>query len=65
MSSAARKNPTMRAWAIDAYGSPNRMQLMELPVPEPKSGDVLIYMHGAEVGDCSGHDQEIILREFA
>lgn len=51
MSSTRRTTPTMRAWAIDAYGSPNRMRLMELPVPEPKSGDVLIHMQGAEVGD--------------
>jgi NADPH:quinone reductase-like Zn-dependent oxidoreductase len=40
---------TMRAWAITAYGEP--MRLMELPVPTPGSDDLLIRMHGAEVGD--------------
>jgi NADPH:quinone reductase-like Zn-dependent oxidoreductase len=39
----------MRAWAIDAYGEP--MRVMELPVPTPGPNDVLIRMHGAEVGD--------------
>lgn len=42
---------TMRAWAIDGYGGPERLKLMELPVPEPQPGDILIRMHGAEVGD--------------
>jgi NADPH:quinone reductase-like Zn-dependent oxidoreductase len=39
----------MRAWAIDAYGSMER--IAELPVPEPGPHDVLIRMFGAEVGD--------------
>ena len=42
---------TMRAWAIDAYGGPERMQLMQLPVPEVGPGDVRIRMYAAEVGD--------------
>jgi NADPH:quinone reductase-like Zn-dependent oxidoreductase len=41
----------MRAWAINAYGGPERLRLMEIPVPEPRSREVLIRMHGAEVGD--------------
>jgi NADPH:quinone reductase-like Zn-dependent oxidoreductase len=43
--------PTMRAWAIDAYGGPEQLKLRELPVPVPGPRDVLIRMHGAEVGD--------------
>jgi NADPH:quinone reductase-like Zn-dependent oxidoreductase len=39
----------MRAWAISAYGDPPT--LMKVPVPHLKPGDVLIRMHGAEVGD--------------
>lgn len=42
---------TMHAWAIDRYGSPKRMRFVEFPVPVPKDRDVLIRMHGAEVGD--------------
>jgi NADPH2:quinone reductase len=45
----AVKKTTMRAWAIGGYGDP--MQLMDLPVPEPGPNDILIRMHGAEVGD--------------
>ncbi len=45
----ATQNKMMRAWAIRAYGEP--LELMELPVPEPAVGDVLIRMRGAEVGD--------------
>lgn len=40
---------TMLAWAINDYGEP--MQLMDLPVPLFGPDDVLIRMHGAEVGD--------------
>jgi NADPH:quinone reductase-like Zn-dependent oxidoreductase len=40
---------TMRAWAINRYGDP--MELMELPIPIPGPGDVLMKMQGAEVGD--------------
>lgn len=51
MSNTGTTKTTMRAWAIDAYGGPERMLLVELPVPEPQPRDVLIRMHGAEVGD--------------
>jgi NADPH:quinone reductase-like Zn-dependent oxidoreductase len=40
---------TMRAWAIEGYGEP--MRLMDLPIPTPGPNDVLMVMHGAEVGD--------------
>jgi NADPH:quinone reductase-like Zn-dependent oxidoreductase len=40
---------TMRGWAIKRYGAP--MELMDLPIPTPGPGDVLIKMTGAEVGD--------------
>jgi NADPH:quinone reductase-like Zn-dependent oxidoreductase len=43
---------TMRAWAIEAYGGPEQLKLMELPVPQLRTDDdVLMRMHGAEVGD--------------
>jgi NADPH:quinone reductase-like Zn-dependent oxidoreductase len=45
------KKKTMLAWAIEGYGGPEKMQLMKLPIPTPNSHDVLIEMHGAEVGD--------------
>ena len=51
MSKRGTRKATMRTWAINAYGGPERMQLMELPVPEPGPGDMLIRMAGAEVGD--------------
>jgi NADPH:quinone reductase-like Zn-dependent oxidoreductase len=51
MSTTKTNNKTMRAWAIDAYGGPQRLRLAELPVPKPGPADVLIHMHGAEIGD--------------
>jgi NADPH2:quinone reductase len=51
MMASQTKQGTMRAWAIPAYGGPERMQLMELPVPRVGAGDVLIRVCGAEVGD--------------
>ena len=51
MSKRGTRKATMRAWAINAYGGPERMQIMELPMPEPGPDDVLIRMAGAEVGD--------------
>ncbi|MDB5755509.1 MAG: NADP-dependent oxidoreductase [Massilia sp.] len=41
---------TMRGWAIGGYGDPMRL-MDDLPVPKPGPRDVLIRMHGAEVGD--------------
>jgi NADPH:quinone reductase len=58
MSQRGTRKATMRAWAINAYGSPGRMQLLELPMPEPGPDDVLIRMAGAEVGDW-----DIMVRE--
>jgi NADPH:quinone reductase-like Zn-dependent oxidoreductase len=49
---------TMRAWAIDGYGGPERLRLTNLPVPTPGPGDVLMRMRGAEVGDW-----DILVRE--
>jgi NADPH:quinone reductase len=48
---APRSNETMRAWAIEAYGGPEQLKLMELPLPRPRGGDMLIRMRGAEIGD--------------
>jgi NADPH2:quinone reductase len=39
----------MRAWAIDSYGAPMRLQ--DLPMPQAGPDDVVIRMRGAEVGD--------------
>src|SRR2546421_8510665 len=39
----------MRAIAIDAYGGSERLQLMELPIPEVGSDDVLIRVRAAGV----------------
>jgi NADPH:quinone reductase-like Zn-dependent oxidoreductase len=41
--------PMMRAWAITAYGEDPLLR--KLPVPAPEGADILIRMHGAEVGD--------------
>jgi NADPH:quinone reductase-like Zn-dependent oxidoreductase len=41
--------PMMRAWAITAYGEDPI--LGKLPVPALEGADILIRMHGAEVGD--------------
>ncbi|MGZ5598658.1 MAG: NADP-dependent oxidoreductase [Usitatibacter sp.] len=41
--------PMMRAWAITAYGE--NPLLRKLPVPALEGADILIRMHGAEVGD--------------
>ena len=58
MSETMERTRTMRAWAIDAYGGPERLRLRELPVPEPKSRDVLVRMQSAEIGDW-----DILVRE--
>ena len=42
-------SPMMRAWAVMAYGE--NPILAKLPVPAVKGADILIRMHGAEVGD--------------
>ena len=39
----------MRAWVINAYGE--EPALRKVPVPVPKGAEILIRMHGAEVGD--------------
>ena len=49
MSKARTTKERMLAWAVEAYGEP--IQLMKIPVPETEPHDVLIRMHGAEVGD--------------
>lgn len=41
----------MQAWAIEEHGGPDKLRIMELPIPEIRGGDVLIRMRGAEVGD--------------
>src|SRR5512142_3386521 len=58
MSKTETARATMRAWAIDGYGGPERMRFRKLPVPEPGPRDVLIRMSGAEVGDW-----DILVRE--
>lgn len=48
----------MGAWAIEGFGDPlkgrSRLALERLPVPKVEPGDVLIRMHGAEIGDWDG-----------
>jgi len=39
----------MRAIAIDAYGGSERLQMMELPIPEVGPNDVLIRVRAAGV----------------
>lgn len=56
--SAGEEARTMRAWAIEAYGGPEQMRIMELPVPVPSAHEVLIRMAGAEIGDW-----DILVRE--
>ncbi len=58
MSETETARATMRAWAIDGYGGPERMRFTRLPVPEPGLRDVLIRMSSAEVGDW-----DILVRE--
>jgi NADPH:quinone reductase len=41
---------TMRAAAIDRFGSPGVLRVRELPVPEIDAGEVLIAVHTAGVG---------------
>jgi NADPH2:quinone reductase len=41
---------TMRAAALERFGPPEVLTLMELPVPVPEAGEVLIAVHTAAVG---------------
>lgn len=50
MSDTASIPRTMRGWAIRAYGEPMVLR-DDLPVPSPGPHDILMQMHGAEVGD--------------
>lgn len=49
------KHKQMRGWAIERFGDPTRdpslVSLEDLPMPECGRHDVLIRMHGAEIGD--------------
>jgi NADPH:quinone reductase-like Zn-dependent oxidoreductase len=49
------KQKQMRGWAVERFGDPSRddslISLEELPMPECDRHDVLIRMHGAEIGD--------------
>jgi NADPH:quinone reductase-like Zn-dependent oxidoreductase len=60
MTTPGTTSAMMRAWAIEAYGGPEQLRLMELPVPEPEAQEVLIRMVGAEVGDW-----DVLVREGA
>lgn len=40
----------MQAIAIDSFGGLDKLQLRELPIPEPKAGEVRIRIHAAGVG---------------
>lgn len=54
-SASTAKQKQMGAWAVERFGDPSRerslISLEELPIPEVDRDDVLIRMHGAEIGD--------------
>jgi NADPH:quinone reductase-like Zn-dependent oxidoreductase len=39
----------MKAIAFSKYGSPDRLQLKEVPIPSPKDGEVLIKVHASSI----------------
>ena len=62
---------TMRAAAIDRFGGPERLQLREMPVPQPAANEVLIRVNTAGIGTWdvyfrtgdikTGHDFPVVL----
>ena len=39
----------MRAASVERYGPPERVSLSELPMPEPRRGEVLVRVEGTAV----------------
>jgi len=62
---------TMRAVVIDRFGGPERLQLREMPVPQPAANEVLIRVNTAGIGTWdvyfrtgdikTGHDFPVVL----
>ena len=42
--------PTMKAWRVHEFGSPDRMIFETVPRPRPAAGEVLVKVHAAGVG---------------
>jgi NADPH:quinone reductase len=51
-------NSTMRAIALDRFGSTETLQLHMLPVPEPEPNEVLIRVQAAGVGEWDPFERE-------
>jgi NADPH:quinone reductase-like Zn-dependent oxidoreductase len=47
---ATQRKTMMQAIAIDSYGGLNKLQLRDLPMPEPQTGEVRIHVRAAGVG---------------
>jgi NADPH:quinone reductase-like Zn-dependent oxidoreductase len=41
----------MKAVVMDRYGTPDVLRLRDVPVPEPKAGEVLVRVHAASIND--------------
>lgn len=57
----------MKAIVYTEYGSPDVLHLSDLPMPEPKAGEVLVRVHAAHVnyGDLIGRDfRHVTARQF-
>lgn len=44
--------PTMKAWVCGAYGSPETLDLVDVPRPSPGAGEVLVRIHAASVSSA-------------
>ena len=51
---AQQTRPSMMAWRVHEYGSPDVMRFDRIPRPEPGPGDVLVKVEAAGVGPWDG-----------
>lgn len=49
MTEAAARHARMRAVRYDAYGGPDRLRLVDVDVPDPASGQVLVHVRASSV----------------
>jgi NADPH:quinone reductase-like Zn-dependent oxidoreductase len=56
--SSKESGASMRAIAVTDVGGPDRLQLMDLPVPEPAAGEVLVRVEAAGVNEVDGMFRE-------